>query len=61
MEQVAEGYFTTRSVKLLAEKYQVDMPISQEIYRILYEDKDPRRAVSDLMMRAPKSEMEELE
>lgn len=61
MEQVAEGYFTTRSVKLLAEKYQVDMPISQEIYRILYEDKDPRRAVSDLMMRAPKSEIEELE
>ncbi len=61
MEQVAEGIYTTRSVKLLAEKYDVDMPISLEIYRILYEDKDPLQAVSDLMMRSPKSEMEELE
>jgi glycerol-3-phosphate dehydrogenase (NAD(P)+) len=61
MEQVAEGIYTTRSGKLLAERYKVEMPISTEIYRILYEDKDPRRAVSDLMMRSPKGEMEELE
>lgn len=61
MEQVAEGIYTTRSVKLLAEKYKVEMPISREIYRILYEDKDPRQAVSDLMMRSPRAEMEELE
>ena len=61
MEQVAEGIYTTRSVKLLAEKHKVDMPISREIYRILYEDKDPRQAVSDLMMRSPRAEMEELE
>ncbi|HHT9152017.1 MAG TPA: NAD(P)H-dependent glycerol-3-phosphate dehydrogenase [Candidatus Hypogeohydataceae bacterium YC40] len=61
MEQVAEGIYTTRSVKLLAKKYKVEMPISSEIYRILYEDKDPRQAVSDLMMRSPRAEMEELE
>ncbi|MFQ5956815.1 MAG: NAD(P)H-dependent glycerol-3-phosphate dehydrogenase [Candidatus Brocadiales bacterium] len=61
MEQVAEGVFTTRSVKLLADKHEVDMPICREIYNILYEDKDPRRAVSDLMMRTPKAELEELE
>ncbi|MFQ5862171.1 MAG: NAD(P)H-dependent glycerol-3-phosphate dehydrogenase [Candidatus Brocadiales bacterium] len=61
MEQVAEGVFTTRSVKLLADKHKVDMPICREIYHILYEDKDPCKAVSDLMMRAPKAELEELE
>ncbi len=61
MEQVAEGVYTTRSVKLLAERHGVEMPISREIYRILYEDKDPRQAVSDLMMRSPRAEMEELE
>lgn len=61
MEQVAEGFFTTRSVKLLADKYAVEMPISIEVYNVLYEDKDPLTAVSDLMMRSPKSELEELE
>jgi glycerol-3-phosphate dehydrogenase (NAD(P)+) len=61
MEQVAEGIYTTRSVKLLAERHKVDMPISSEIYKILYEDKDPLQAVSDLMMRSPRAEMEELE
>lgn len=61
MEQVAEGVFTTRSVNLLAKKHEVDMPICREIYSILYEDKDPRTAVSDLMMRTPKAELEELE
>ncbi|HLA38032.1 MAG TPA: glycerol-3-phosphate dehydrogenase, partial [Candidatus Brocadiales bacterium] len=60
-EQVAEGIYTTRSVKLLAKRYKVEMPISEEIYQILYEDKDPRKAVSDLMMRSPRAEMEELE
>lgn len=61
MEQVAEGVFTTRSVKLLADKYGVDMPICREIYSILYEDKDPLTAVSDLMMRSPRPELDELE
>ncbi|MCQ4574725.1 MAG: NAD(P)-dependent glycerol-3-phosphate dehydrogenase [Candidatus Brocadiales bacterium] len=61
MEQVAEGFFTTRSVKLLADKHKVEMPISREVYNVLYEDKDPRAAVSDLMMRSPRSELEELE
>ncbi|HHT9135024.1 MAG TPA: NAD(P)H-dependent glycerol-3-phosphate dehydrogenase [Candidatus Avalokitesvara rifleensis] len=61
MEQVAEGVFTTRSVNLLAKKHEVDMPICREIYSILYEDKDPRTAVGDLMMRTPKAELEELE
>jgi len=32
------------------------MPITQEIYKVLYENKNPKQAVRDLMTRAPKSE-----
>lgn len=56
MEQVAEGVTTTRSLLALADKYNIDMPIARETYNILFEDKDPLEAVSDLMMRTPRSE-----
>lgn len=59
MEMVAEGIRTTKSGRDLAQKYRVEMPITQEIYSVLYEGKDPRSAVSDLMMRAPKPELVE--
>ena len=58
MNMVAEGVETTRSVMELAEKYQVDMPIVKETHKILFEEKNPRRAVEDLMSRALKKEME---
>jgi glycerol-3-phosphate dehydrogenase len=32
------------------------MPITAEVYRVLYEDKDPRAAANDLMVRQPKRE-----
>jgi glycerol-3-phosphate dehydrogenase (NAD(P)+) len=53
---VVEGVATTRSAKDLARKYDVEMPIASEIYRVLYENKDPNRAVNDLMTRAAKKE-----
>ncbi|MBY0523743.1 MAG: NAD(P)-dependent glycerol-3-phosphate dehydrogenase [Gemmataceae bacterium] len=56
MKMVAEGVYTTRSVYFRAEKMGIDMPITREVYRVLYEDKDPRTAVSDLMLREPKRE-----
>ena len=34
----------------------IDMPITAEVYRVLYENKDPLQAVNDLMLRAPTSE-----
>ena len=58
MEMVAEGVETTRAASELAKKYQVEMPLVTEVHRILFEDKSPRKAVADLMQRAPKSEME---
>lgn len=57
MEMVAEGLRTTRSVQDLAQLHRVEMPITQEIYSVLYEGKDPKKAVSDLMMRDPKPEL----
>jgi glycerol-3-phosphate dehydrogenase (NAD(P)+) len=56
MEQVAEGVDTTRSAKELANKYNVETPITNEVYKILYEDKDPIKATTDLMTRGMKTE-----
>jgi len=55
-KMVVEGYATARSGFDLAKKYKVEMPITQEIYKVLYENKNPKQAVRDLMTRAPKSE-----
>ncbi len=60
MEQIAEGVWTTKSVVALSRKFNVEMPITNEIYAVLFANKNPLEAVSNLMMRAPKSEMEEL-
>ena len=55
-KMVVEGYTTTKSAYQLAKRNKVEMPITEEIYRVLYENKDPKKAVCDLMTRAPKSE-----
>jgi glycerol-3-phosphate dehydrogenase (NAD(P)+) len=51
MNMVAEGVRTTLSAFQLAQKLKVETPIIEQMYRILYEEKDPRQAVVDLMMR----------
>ncbi len=58
MDQIAEGILTTKSVCALAEKHNVEMPITKEIFNVLFEDKDPMKAVKELMLREPKSEIE---
>jgi glycerol-3-phosphate dehydrogenase (NAD(P)+) len=55
-QAVAEGVYTTRSVHERALQMSVEMPITAEIYRVLYADKDPLTAVKDLMLRDPKDE-----
>jgi glycerol-3-phosphate dehydrogenase (NAD(P)+) len=50
---VAEGVYTTRSVYERARQMGIDMPIVTEVYRVLYENKPPLQAVSDLMLRIP--------
>lgn len=57
---VVEGITTTKVAYELAEKYNIDMPITEEIYRVLYQDTDPKDAVTNLMTRNRKHEMEEI-
>ncbi|HXU71021.1 MAG TPA: NAD(P)H-dependent glycerol-3-phosphate dehydrogenase [Polyangia bacterium] len=57
MSQVAEGVKTTKSAHDLAARLGVEMPITDAMYRIVYEDEPARQAVSALMGRAPKHEL----
>lgn len=54
--EVAEGVKTTRSANDLAKKLGIEMPITAEMYRVLYEGEKPRTAIQRLMTRALKSE-----
>ena len=56
MDMVAEGVETSRSASQLAKKYKVETPITNEVYKILFEDKDPIKATTDLMTRDMKTE-----
>jgi glycerol-3-phosphate dehydrogenase (NAD(P)+) len=56
MRMVAEGVKTTQSAYELSKRLKVDMPITEKVYPILYEEKSPRLAVLELMARDLKSE-----
>ncbi len=56
MKMVAEGVKTCEALYRLGEKMGVEMPITQQVYSILYRGKDPRDAVEELMLRRLKSE-----
>ena len=58
MNMVAEGVKTTRSTYELSKKIGVDMPITTQVYQILYEGKNPKEAVKELMSRELKAELE---
>ena len=51
MDMVAEGVKTTHSVHDLSIKHNLDMPISEGVYKILFENKNPKSIVSELMNR----------
>ncbi len=56
MKMVAEGINTARSVHQLMIKTGVEMPISEQVFQVLFEEKDPLSAVEELMGRAPRRE-----
>lgn len=56
MVMVAEGVRTTRSAYELAAKHRVEVPIISEAFNVLFQNKDPKQAVFDLMTRAAKIE-----
>ncbi|WP_018133211.1 NAD(P)H-dependent glycerol-3-phosphate dehydrogenase [Effusibacillus pohliae] len=60
MNMVVEGVRATQAAFRLAEKHRVEMPITSEIYQVLFQGKSPRTAVEDLMGRGKTHEMEEV-
>lgn len=55
-ESLAEGYYTVKALMGLKEKYQVELPISEAVYRILYLGEDPKEALDTLFGRDLKNE-----
>ncbi|MEG1428120.1 MAG: NAD(P)H-dependent glycerol-3-phosphate dehydrogenase, partial [Oscillospiraceae bacterium] len=56
---VVEGYYAAATAKTLAEKMKVEMPITEAAYAVLYEGKDVRTVLTELMTREKKHEIEE--
>lgn len=56
MKMVAEGVPTAQSTYLLAKKYNIEMPIVNAVYGVLFEQKNPREAIEILMTRELKAE-----
>lgn len=61
VKQVVEGIYSAKAVKMLAEKYNVSMPIVEEINRVLFENKSAKEALDDLITRAKSSEFYNME
>jgi glycerol-3-phosphate dehydrogenase (NAD(P)+) len=57
---VVEGATTIKAAYELSQKYDVYMPITKELFQILYENTDPRDSVKKLMLRRKKHEFEDL-
>ena len=55
-EMIVEGITTAKSAYELSRKFRVEMPITEKIYQVLYENKKPKDAVGELMTRALKAE-----
>ena len=56
MKMVAEGVHTTLAARRISRALGVEMPISEQIYQVLYRGKPPEKAVTELMSRALKAE-----
>lgn len=59
VRMVVEGFRTTRAAYRLSGVMGIEMPITGQIYRVLYEGGDPREAVAALMGRGKRNEMED--
>ncbi len=60
MQMVAEGVKTTRAAYQLSQKQEVEMPITKELYSVLFAEKSPRDALYSLMQREKKGEVEDI-
>ena len=55
-ESVAEGIPTAKAVDKLRREHKIELPICRQVYLMLFRNKKPKKAVSELMLRPPKSE-----
>jgi glycerol-3-phosphate dehydrogenase (NAD(P)+) len=60
MKMVVEGVKTTRAGHALRERYQIEMPITEQLYAVLFKGKNPKLAVEDLMSRGKTRELQEM-
>ena len=58
VDMTVEGYFSTKAAYELSRRLGVEMPIVTEIYKVLYEGKDPQQAIDELMSRPRRHESE---
>jgi len=56
--QVVEGIQTASEINRLAQRYEIDMPITRQVYRVLYESLEPHQAVHELFARELKAEFD---
>lgn len=54
--KLAEGYYTAKAMVALGEKYHVDLPITQMVYDVCYNERDPKDALAQLFLREVKNE-----
>lgn len=59
VNMVVEGVYATKEAYKLAKKYNIEMPITQEVYSVLFEGKKAKDAVFDLMTRDQKNEIDD--
>lgn len=59
VRMVVEGVRTTRAARKMSLRHQVEMPITEQMHKVLFEGKSPREAVYALMGRGKKDEMED--
>ncbi len=56
IDQVVEGIITTKEIYQLAQQLKIDMPITTQVYKVLYQELSPTIAVQNLLEREPKAE-----
>lgn len=60
VKQIVEGVFSAKAALALSKKYEVEMPIVEQINLVLFENKSPEEAVTDLLLRDKRREYSEL-
>jgi glycerol-3-phosphate dehydrogenase (NAD(P)+) len=48
MNMIAEGYYAVKCVYEINKQYNVDMPITNAVYRIIYQKQDPKKEIENL-------------